>query len=233
MRARELRVFIGGDTLPMRRACEGPPEDLLAESGRAVTRLEAPVLTVEADVVRVETRLLAGEIECPDCGGVLAPWGWARCRVLRDAARMVRLRPRRARCAGCGGSHVLLPVFVLVRRVDLADVIGAALLAKASGAGARSIAVRLGRPVDTVRGWLRRFEQRAEHVRVYFTVLLVDTGVDPVPPAVAATPFAAAVSAVVGAWQAALSRWPDVGKVSPWQLAVAASQGRLLSPSWP
>ncbi|WP_218162107.1 helix-turn-helix domain-containing protein [Streptomyces sp. cf124] len=124
-------------------------------------------------------------------------------------------------------------MFVLVRRVDLADVIGAALLAKASGAGARSIAVRLGRPVDTVRGWLRRFEQRAEHVRVYFTVLLVDTGVDPVPPAVAATPFAAAVSAVVGAWQAALSRWPDVGKVSPWQLAVAASQGRLLSPSWP
>ncbi|GAB1331722.1 hypothetical protein ACE1SV_60610 [Streptomyces sennicomposti] len=191
------------------------------------------MLTVEADVARVETRLLAGEIECPDCGGVLAPWGWARCRVLRDAAEAVRLRPRRARCSGCGGSHVLLPVFVLVRRVDLVDVIGAALVWKASGAGARTIAVRLGRPADTVRGWLRRFEHRAEHVRVYFTVLLVETGIDPVPPAPAATPFAAAVAAVVGAWRSAVSRWPDVGEVSPWQTAAAASRGRLLSPSWP
>lgn len=216
-----------------RRACEGPPDDLLAESGRAVTRLEAPVLTVEADAGRVETRLVTGEIECPDCGGVLAPWGWARRRVLRAVDGVVRVRPRRARCMGCGGSHVLLPVFALVRRVDLAEVIGAALAWKASGAGARSIAARLGRPADTVRGWLRRFERRAEYVRVYFTRLLVDTGVDPVPPALAATSFAAAVSAIVGAWQAAVSRWPDVGKVSPWQAASAASRGRLLSPTWP
>src|SRR5690242_7641698 len=107
----------------MRRACEGPPADLLAECGRAVQRLEAPVLTVEADAARVEARLWAGGVECPDCGGVLAPWGWARHRVLRDATDVVRVRPRRARCSGCGGSHVLLPVFVLVRRVDLADVI--------------------------------------------------------------------------------------------------------------
>ena len=128
---------------------------------------------------------------------------------------------------------MLLPVFVLVRRVDLADVIGAALVWKASGAGARSIAARLARPVDTVRGWLRRFERRAEHVRVYFTVLLVDTGVDPIPPALASTPFAQAVSAVIGAWRAAVSRWPDIGKVSPWQAASAASGGRLLSPVWP
>lgn len=233
MHACGLRAFVGGDTLPMRGACEGPPDDLLAESGRAVTRLEAPVLTVEADAARVETRLLAGEIECPDCGGVLAPWGWARRRVLRAVGGVLRVRPRRARCMGCGGSHVLLPVFALVRRVDLAEVIGAALVWKASGAGARSIAAWLGRPVDTVRGWLRRFERRAEYVRVYFTRLLVDTGVDPVPPALAATSFAAAVSAVVGAWRAAVSRWPDIGKVSPWLAVTAFSGGRLLSPTWP
>jgi hypothetical protein len=217
--------------LPMRRACEGPPADLLAESGRAVQRMEALVLTVEADADRVEARLLTGGIECPDCGGVLAPWGWARRRVLRDADGVVRVRPRRARCEGCEGSHVLLPVFVLVRRTDLADVIGAALIAKAAGSGARTIAAHVGRPVDTVWGWLRRFEQRAEHVRVYFTVLLVDTGPDPIPPALAATPFADAVAAVVGAWKTAASRWPDIGKVSPWQLASAASRGRLLSPN--
>lgn len=191
------------------------------------------MLTVEADAARVETRLQAGEIECPDCGGVLAPWGWARHRVLRDANGVVRVRPRRARCSGCGGSHVLLPVFVLVRRVDLVDVIGAALLAKAAGSGVRTIAARLGRPVETVRGWLRRFEQQAEHVRVYFTVLLVDTAPDPVPPAASASRFTDAVAAVIGTWRATASRWPDVGKVSPWQLASAASRGQLLSPIWP
>ncbi|WP_326809693.1 hypothetical protein OIE62_40760 [Streptomyces scopuliridis] len=56
-------------------------------------------------------------------------------------------------------------MFALVRRVDFAEVIGAALVAKAAGAGARTIAARLGRPVDTVRGWLRAFARRAEQIR--------------------------------------------------------------------
>ncbi|MEU5431665.1 hypothetical protein AB0H73_39590 [Streptomyces olivoreticuli] len=124
-------------------------------------------------------------------------------------------------------------MFVLVRRVDLAEVIGAALAAKASGAGTRVIAGRLRRPVDTVRGWLRRFSARAEQIRAYFTVLLVEAGVDPVMPAAMATPFADAVAAVAGAWKAAASRWADVGEVSLWRLAYAASGGRLLAPSWP
>jgi hypothetical protein len=128
---------------------------------------------------------------------------------------------------------VLLPVFVLVRRADLAEVIGAALVAKASGSGARVIAARLGRPVDTVRGWLRVFAGRAERVRVVFTRLLVDTGVDPVPPAAMATPFADAVAAVIGLSVAAVSRWPGIGAVSPWWLACAVTGGRLLAPSFP
>jgi hypothetical protein len=110
------------------------------------------VLTVGANAVEVEGRLAGGELECPGCGGVLARWGWARTRVLRGGGGLVRLRPRRARCGGCGGTHVLLPVFALLRRVDLAEVIGAALAAKAAGAGARSIAAAWGRPADTVRG---------------------------------------------------------------------------------
>jgi uncharacterized protein DUF6431 len=190
------------------------------------------VLTVGTNAAKVESQLADEDLACPDCGGVLAPWGWARERVLRSGSGVVRIRPRRARCGGCGASHVLLPAFLLVRRVDLAEVIGAALAAKASGAGARAIAGWLGRPVDTVRGWLRRFSARAEQIRAYFTRLLVATAVDAVPPAPAATPFADAVAAVAGAWQAAVSRWPDVGEVSPWQLAAAASHGRLLAPAW-
>lgn len=191
------------------------------------------MLTVGVDAGRVEMELVNGELVCPGCGGCLEPWGWARPRVLRGGAEPVAVRPRRARCGACEVSHVLLPVFVLVRRADVVEVIGAALAAKAAGAGARVIAARLGRPVDTVRGWLRRFAARAEQVRVRFTVLLVDTGVDPVPPASRATPFADAVAAVVGAAVAVASRWPEVGEVSPWRVACAASGGLLLTPRWP
>ncbi|MFF4701140.1 helix-turn-helix domain-containing protein [Streptomyces chattanoogensis] len=124
-------------------------------------------------------------------------------------------------------------MFALVRRADLADVIGAALAAKASGAGVRAIAGRLGRPVETVRGWIRRFAGRAETVRRIFTVVLVDIGVDPAPPGPARTPFADAVGAVLGAWWSVASRWPDIGKVSPWRVACAVTGGILLAPSWP
>jgi len=153
--------------------------------------------------------------------------------VLRGAVGSVVLRPRRARCSGCAVSHVLLPVFVLLRRADLVEVIGAALSAKAAGAGARTIAARLGRPVETVRDWLRRLAGRAEALRAWFTVLLVDIGVDPVPPAAAGTVFGDAVAAVLGAAVSARSRWPRIGEVSPWWWASAASAGRLLAPSWP
>ncbi|MEO3863849.1 DUF6431 domain-containing protein [Acrocarpospora sp. B8E8] len=196
-------------------------------------RSEALVLTVGADPVVVEGRLAGGELECPCCGGMLARWGWGRVRVLRGGRGPVRVRPRRARCRGCGMSHVLLPVFVLARRVDLAEVIGAALAAKAAGAGARTIAAAWGRPVDTVRGWLRRFSSRAEAVRVFFTALLVEVAVDPVPPAQTASLFADAVAAVAGASVAAASRWEHVGEAPPWLVAVAASGGRLLAPGWP
>jgi Homeodomain-like domain len=128
---------------------------------------------------------------------------------------------------------VLLPVVALARRADLAEVIGAALVARAAGAGCRAVAARLGRPVDTVRGWLRRFAARADAVRVAFTVLLVDCGPDPVVPAAAGSWFADAVAAVVGAAVAVAARWPVLGAVSPWSVASAASGGRLLSPSWP
>jgi len=191
------------------------------------------VLTVGADAVEVERQLAGGELECPGCGGVLARWGWARTQVLRGGRGLVRLRPRRARCAWCGVTHVLLPVFALLRRVDLAEVIGAALAAKAAGAGARSIAAAWGRPADTVRGWLRRFGSRAGPVRAFFIRLLVEVGVDPVPPAQAPSGFADAVAAVAGASAAAVSRWPGIGEVPPWWLACAASGGRLLAPGWP
>lgn len=191
------------------------------------------VRTVGVDVARVEGRLVDGGLVCPGCGGGLRPWGWARTRVLRDVAGSVVVRPRRSRCGSCGVSHVLLPVFALLRRADSASVIGAALAAKAAGAGARRVAAVLRRPVETVRGWLRRFTDRVEQARVVFTALLVTVGVDPVPPVAMASVFADAVAAIAGACVAARSRWPGVGEVPLWLFAAAVSGGRVLAPGWP
>lgn len=147
------------------------------------------------------------------------------------ASDLVAVRPRRACCAGCGISHALLPVFALLRRADLVEVIGAAVALKARGVGARAIAARLGRAVETVRGWLRRFAGKAEAVRRFFTRRLVAVGVDPVHPAAGGSVFADALAALAGARASAGSRWPVVGEVSVWRWAAAASHGRLLAPA--
>jgi hypothetical protein len=77
-------------------------------SGGPWVALGGAVLTVEVSDRLVERRLAAGEMRCPGCGEVLAPWGWARERVLRGSGDgRVRLRPRRTRCRGCAVTHVL------------------------------------------------------------------------------------------------------------------------------
>ena len=121
---------------------------------------------------------------------------------------------------------MLLPASGLLRRADAVAVIGAALLAKAAGAGHRVIAAALGRPASTVRGWLRRFAARAEEVRVLFTGLLhaLDPQVPPLPAI--GSGFADAVEVVGRAAAVAVLR---LGAVPPWQFAATASAGRLLA----
>lgn len=93
-------------------------------------------------------------------------------------------------------THVLLATSCLLRRADGVDVIGAALRAKATGAGHRPIAERLGRPVSTVRGWLRAFARNAEMMRSVFTALLVQ--LDPLTGALPARPSVLADAVEVG-----------------------------------
>jgi hypothetical protein len=127
---------------------------------------------------------------------------------------------------------VLLPVGLLLRRADTAAVIGMALTAKAGGAGYRRIAVALDRPVETVRGWLRRFAGRVETVRRLFTVLLRAVAADPVMPEPAGSGWADAVAAIAAAAAAVTGRFA-VFMVPAWQWASAVSGGRLLAPGWP
>ena len=192
------------------------------------------MLTVNGDRDVVERQLAGGELACPLCGGVLGGWGNAADAAgpVLDGADAV-LVPRRSRCGACGATHVLLPAWCLLRRADAGEVIGAALEAAAAGGGHRKVAGLVGRPVSTVRGWLRRFAGRAEPVRVFFTVLLARTAPDPVMPAGAASLVAAAVSAIAGAAAAVAARWPQLGEVPVWAAASAASGGLLLAPGWP
>ncbi|MBV8349773.1 MAG: hypothetical protein JOZ49_20290 [Mycolicibacterium sp.] len=191
------------------------------------------MVTVEADVDRVERRLAAGELSCPACSGVLAGWGRARPRQLRGPYGPVQLCPRRSRCTGCRVTHVLLPVSALLRRADAAAVVMSALVAKAvRRVGFRRIAAELALPAETVRGWLRRFVERAEAVRSVFTVWLRAVDADPVMPGPAGGGLADAVTAI-GALAAAIGRRFVLSTVSLAETAVAVSGGRLLAPGWP
>ena len=196
------------------------------------------VVTVGPDVGVVERQLRSGELRCPDCHGVLRPWGRARPRTLRSDPYSVRpverLVPRRSMCVLCGRTHVLSPLTVLSRRADAAEVIGAALLVRARGWGHRRVAARAGRPTSTVRGWLGRMAANAERVCTAFTRLVHELEADPAPAAPAGSPLADAVAAV-GAGAAAVRRrfGVTVVVVSAWQVAAALTHGRLLAPTPP
>jgi transposase-like protein len=191
-------------------------------------------MTVEADQVRVESRLVAGQVDCPDCRGALRPWGWARPRGVRGIAGV--LRPRRARCPACGVTHVLLPVTVLARRAYAAEVIVAALLARATGSGHRRIGERLGVPASTVRGWLRVLGTRLEPVRLHLLRVARHAGVDRGLPEALGSPWLDVLAALGAATAAVTDRFGAFGVVGPvtaWQVAAACSGGRLLAPGWP
>lgn len=191
------------------------------------------MLIVGAERALVEAELVGGLLGCPSCRGVLGPWGHARERVLRCVAGDRLLRPRRARCRGCLGTHVLLPEVASLRRRDEGSVIGAAIEAKVAGVGYRRIASRLGVHADTVRGWLRRFAERAGLLRAHFTrcAVWLDPELGPVLPA--GSGVADALEAIAVAVRAWVLRF---GPADPWEVASRLSGGLLLAtraPAYP
>ena len=200
----------------------------------------ALMVTVEIDPVCVESRLSAGELRCPVCPrGVLGGWGHARARWIVGCGG--RVRPRRARCGDCSVTQVLLPVSLLLRRGYAAELIWAAVVARSGGAGHRRIAVVLGVPASTVRGWLRRMAGRLEAVRIWFISVLVVAGVDVAIPEAAGSGWADVVAAVGAAGSVIVGRFAPAAPagaapasaVTAAGVAVASSGGRLLSRGWP
>ena len=174
------------------------------------------MLIVCAEQVRVEAELVGGLLGCPLCRAVLGPWGHARERVLR--------------CRGCAGTHVLLPELAFSRRQDEVSVIGAAIEAKVAGEGFRRIATRLGAYPETVRGWLRRFAERAGLLRAHFTrcAVVLDPELGPVLPA--GSGITDALEAIAVAARAWVLRF---GSGDPWRIASRLSGGGLLATRTP
>ena len=184
------------------------------------------MLNVESGRAAVEQFLLAGELVCPECRGVLAPWGSARPRPLRERGTEVTVTPRRSRCRECRKTHVLLPDTMLLRRRDALAAIGDALLRKVAGQGRRSIGAALLVHPDTVRGWLRRFAARAEHWRAHCWAWAhaLDASLGPITPQESA--FADALHAIGLAVSAAARL---LGPRPGWGWATTITAGRLLS----
>lgn len=170
--------------------------------------------------------------DCPGCAKAMRFWGWYT-RPVRVSADVVhRLEVRRARCDACARSHALLPDFVTWGRLDAVEVIGPALKAMCSGAGARGVARSLGLGRTTVRDWRRRFARRAGLLAVGFCRYVVALG--DLAPRLSGPPEVVAVAAVGAAWEAARRRFKGIGGM--WRLVNAVVGGHLLStntdPPW-
>ena len=132
----------------------------------------ALLLTVSHDPDTVEFQLLGGELTCPLCPGRLRPWGFGVRRSIRYLVPVVNrwLIPRRGRCSECAATHILLPSGLAARRADDGAIIAEAVeMNIVAGAGHRRIAVVLGRPETTVRGWLRDFTASAPAIAAAFS----------------------------------------------------------------
>jgi hypothetical protein len=132
---------------------------------------------------------------------------------------------------------VLLPSWLLPRRGDAIEVIGAALVAATRGHGYRRIAADLDRPAVTVRRWIRAATRgrhlewlRVEAVRAAVAMdaeAVVHLAPQPTPLGDTLAAFGAAVAA----WRRRFGSQADVRRPAAWTLVGVFSQGRLLAPS--
>jgi hypothetical protein len=166
----------------------------------------APFVITVVDPDAARTALLAGRLSCPQpgCGGALRAWSRARARRVRLLGGGVEeVRPDRGRCRSCGVTHVLLPARCLPRRSYGVQVIGAALLAAAQGAGCARAAACVDVPAATVRGWLRAVTRAAPTLTAQAITILRASGMDLPPDPPLGSPAPSPLARVIDALGAA------------------------------
>lgn len=183
------------------------------------------------DTAAARQALARRKLACPDCGQPLRPWGHARERAIRDlGGELVTTRPDRARCAGCGVTHVLLGAGLVPRRAWSAALIGQSLVAAALGSGHRRIAGDLGVPAGTVRGWVRGARRSAIELRVRGIRVLASSGHDFWPSRDRPGELAYALE-FLGAAAMVTGRQAGLQHASPWALINLLTWGRMLNMS--
>lgn len=181
------------------------------------------------DTAAARQALTRRQLRCPDCAEPLRPWGRARTRTVRDCdGQRLTAHPDRARCTGCGGTHVVLDAGLLPHCGYSVGVVGQALLAAVSGLGHRRIAAKLAVPEGTVRGWLRRVRGAARqlHQLGVQTTVLLDPQV--LPDTARTDPLALAVDALGAAALAFGRRFAREG-ADGWARINVLTRGRLLA----
>jgi hypothetical protein len=202
------------------------------------------VVTVRGSAESVEWRLAAGVLLCP-CGGVLAPWGHARRRLVAMPEGWREFWPRRSRCRRCRRTHVLLPADLWSRRRYGAAVIMSVLVLAAQAAAAGRAAARPwlavtdgGRrqvPASTARSWRARFATRAGALREQLARLLpLASGEEAARPLQPSRSPGGDCLAVLEAVTAGLRRrFPQLAAVTAHQVAAHLSAGCWLVPAVP
>ncbi len=121
----------------------------------------------------------------------------------------------------------MLPAFLLIGRLDVAETVGAVLGEVGLGrVGVRPVAARVAVPYTTARGWCRRFAARASRVAVAFAALVVELGGRALPPGRDGRAWA--LGAMAEAWRVAagLPGWLGLGA---WRFVSAVCGGRLIA----
>ena len=109
------------------------------------------IMVAEPD--RVDADLVAGRLHCPRCPSTLRPWAHAAPRRVRQLDGTTRtIRPRGARCRTAGPRRCCYPDRCCPAEPTRQRVIGAVLLAKATGRGGGRVDVEWIRPRCQRRG---------------------------------------------------------------------------------
>lgn len=153
---------------------------------------------------------------CPRCSGPTIRWSGYERHLRADGDHLIHIP--RVRCRECGGTQALLPWFVVPKRWDAAEVIGAALGMASGGMGYRRIARVLERPETTVRDWGRRLRTVAISMGAGLLETAVDWGWSGLELPVSPLPrWLAAVEAAVERWrvrQGPARRWRVVNLIT-------------------
>lgn len=182
------------------------------------------VWPLPGDVDRYVERWEAIEVPrplCPWCGVETWRWSgyWRHLRGERD--RLIRVP--RVRCRKCGKSWALVPWFVLPWGWDGLEVVGRVIELAAEGWGHRRIAAAVRRPVETVRGWLRRVRRRADELSRRLLAVAAAWGWSEwETPVAGLARLVAAVAGLAGQWRR------QRGWGQGWQVASLITGGKLL-----